>query len=114
MWRGSVVITLRYMTCKLLIEMNEIHMFAILKNFEVQFFLALQTCLTTFQTKNNIRRASASSALALILHQSHNTCTANRHQRDSGVTQRRTIVSFDRTMMQALELLQLVKRHVSR
>jgi len=42
--------------------------------------------------------------------------TANSHLRGSGErngAQRKTKVSFGRTMMQALELLQLVKRHVS-
>ena len=45
----------------------------------------------------------------------HNMHTANRHQRDSGEkngAQRRKKVSFDTTMMQALKLLQLTKRHV--
>ena len=42
--------------------------------------------------------------------------TANRHLRSSeerNGEQRRTKVSFGRTMMQALELLQLAKRHIS-
>jgi len=38
--------------------------------------------------------------------------TANRHLRSGGEVQRRTKVSFGRAMMQALELLQLAKRHV--
>ena len=69
----------------------------------------------TFQA-NNLISAPASAALSEVSHQSHNTCTANRHLRGSvernGV-QRRTKISFGRTMMQALELLHLVKRHVS-
>ena len=43
--------------------------------------------------------------------------TANHHLRGKGErngVQRRTKVSFNRTMMQALERLQLAKRHVSR
>ena len=51
-----------------------------------------------------------------MLHQSHNVCTPNHHLRGSeernGV-QKRTKVSFGSTMMQVLELLWLVKRHVS-
>jgi len=46
-----------------------------------------------------------------------NTCTANcHHVRSMGernVAQRRTKVSFGRTMIQALKLLQLVKMQVS-
>ena len=78
--------------------------------------LALQTCWAMFQAKNNIRSAPASSALTLVLQQSHKTYTTNHHQRSSGErneAQRRTKVSFGRTMMQALELLRLAKRYVS-
>jgi len=66
--------------------------------------------------KNDVRSSSASSALTLVLHRSHNVHTANRHLCGSGGrngAQRRTKVSFSRTMMQALELLRLVKRHIS-
>ena len=62
-------------------------------------------------------RAPASSALTLVPHQSYNVHTANHHLCSSGKRngeQRRTKVSFCRTMMQALELLRLVKKHVSR
>jgi len=70
----------------------------------------------TSQAKNNIRSTPASSALTLVMHRSHNTCTANHRLRGSGErnrAQRRTKVSFGRTMMQALELLWLAKRHLS-
>ena len=79
--------------------------------------LAHQTCWATFQAKNNVKSTPASSALTLVSHRSQNVCTTNRHLRRSGErngAQRRTKVSFGRTMMQALELLQLAKRHVSR
>ena len=79
-------------------------------------FLAFQTCWATFQAENNVRSSPASSAPNLVLHQSHNTCTANRHLCGSverNGAQRRTKVNFSRTMMQALELLRLTKRHVS-
>ena len=33
--------------------------------------LALRTCWATFQAKNNVRSATASSALTLVLEQSH-------------------------------------------
>jgi len=46
--------------------------------------LALQTCWVTFQAKNNVRNIPASSALTVVLHQSHNARTANRHQCSSG------------------------------
>ena len=79
--------------------------------------LFISRSLNMFQAKNNVRSAPASSALTLASHQSHNACTANRHLHGSGErmgVQRRTKVSFSRTMMQALELLQLVKRYVFR
>ena len=69
-----------------------------------------------FQAKNNVRSAPASIALTQVSHQSHNTCTTNCYltgkEERSGV-QKRTKVSFGRTMMKALELLHLAKRHVS-
>jgi len=58
--------------------------------------------------------------LALHLLNSHTeaivVCTANCHlrgKREINGAQGRTKVSFGRTMMQALELLRLTKRHVS-
>jgi len=68
-----------------------------------------------FQAKNNVRRPTC-TALTKVSHQSHNVHTANRHLRSKGErngVQRRTKVSFGRTMMQALELLRLAKRHIS-
>jgi len=55
-----------------------------------------------------------SSAFTQVSHWSHNTHTANRHLAvvEKGTAQRRTKVSFDRTMMQALELLWLVKKYI--
>ena len=67
------------------------------------------------QAKNNVRSTPASSALILVSHQSHNRRTTNRHLRDCGErngAQRRTKISFGRTMMQTVELLRLAKRHV--
>jgi len=46
--------------------------------------LAFQTSWATFQVKNNIRSAPASSALTRVLYRSHNARTPNRHQRGSG------------------------------
>ena len=40
--------------------------------------LAFQTCWATFQVKNNVRSALASSAITLVSYRSHNTSTANR------------------------------------
>jgi len=60
--------------------------------------------------------APAGSALTLILHRSHNARTANRHLHAKGERnglQRRTKVIFGKTMMWALELLRLAKRHIS-
>ena len=45
---------------------------------------ALQIIWATFQTKINVRSASASTALAQVLHQSCNTRTANHHLRGCG------------------------------
>ena len=76
----------------------------------------LWTCWSTFQAKNNVRSTSVSSSLTLVSHRSHNLCTVNCHLRGSGErngTQRKTKLSFGRTMMQTLELLLLAKRHVS-
>ena len=70
----------------------------------------------TFQAKSNVRTAPACTALTYVSHQSHNMRTANCHLRSKGErngVQRRTKVSFGRTIMQALELLQLAKRHDS-
>jgi len=41
--------------------------------------LALQTCWATYQAKNNVWSAPASSALTIVLHRSHNKHTANCH-----------------------------------
>jgi len=63
----------------------------------------------------NIKR-NGCSALTIVSHQSHKVHTANRHLCAKGErngVQRRTMVSFGRTMMQAVELLGLVKRHIS-
>ena len=79
--------------------------------------LALWTCWETFQTKSSARNAPASSALTLVSHWSHSAHTTNRHLHCRGErngAQRRTKVSCGRTMMQPLELLRLVKRHISR
>jgi len=68
--------------------------------------LALQTFWATFPAKNNARSTPASTALT---HQSHNAHSGNRHLCGSGERngeQRRTKVSFGRTVMQALEMLQ--------
>ena len=59
--------------------------------------LALQICWATFQAKNNTRSATASPALTLALHWSHNTCTVNCHICGSGErngAQKRTKASF--------------------
>jgi len=45
--------------------------------------LAFLTLLATFQAKKNVRSVPASSALTLILHQSHNARSTNRHLRGS-------------------------------
>jgi len=47
-------------------------------------FLALQTLWETFQAKNNVKSAPASTALTLVPHQSHNARTTNCHLRGSG------------------------------
>ena len=78
--------------------------------------LVVQTCWATLQAKNNVSSVPASSTLTLVSHRSHNAHTTNCHLRGKGErngAQRRTKLSFDRTMMQALELLQLAKRHIS-
>jgi len=57
---------------------------------------------------NDVRSTSASTTLAEVSHQSHYACTENCYLRGSeerNGAQRRTKVSFGKTMMQALELL---------
>ena len=80
--------------------------------------LAFWACWETFQGANNVRSASANSALTLVSHWSHNAHAANRYLHSSGESngaQKRTKVSFGRIMMQALQLLlRLVRRHISR
>ena len=71
----------------------------------------------TVQAKNSIRNVPASAALTQVSHQSHNVRTVNCHlhsKEERNGAQRKTKVSFGRTMMQALELLRLMKGHVSR
>jgi len=70
----------------------------------------------TFQAKNIARSTHACTTVTQVSHRSHNAHTATRHLRGKGKrngVQMRTKVSFGRTMMQALELLHLAKRHVS-
>ena len=45
---------------------------------------ALRTLWLTFQARNSVRSAPASTVLAWVLHQSHNVCTMNRHLYSSG------------------------------
>ena len=58
---------------------------------------------------------TSSTAFTQVSHQSHNGCTTNYSLCGKGEingSQRRTKVSFSRTMMQVLELLRLAKRHI--
>ena len=58
-----------------------------------------------FQAKNNVTSTPASTALTKVSHRSHYVRTANRHvrgKRERNGIQRRTKVSFGRTMMQAM------------
>jgi len=74
--------------------------------------LAVRTCWTAFQAKNNTR---SGSALTLVSHRSHKVRIANRHLCAKGErnrVQKRTKAIFGRTMMRALELLWLAKRHI--
>jgi len=78
--------------------------------------LAVWTCWATLQAKNNVRSTPSRSSLTLVSHRSHYACTTNRHLHAKGErngVNRRTKVSFVRTMMWALELLRSVKRHIS-
>jgi len=59
-----------------------------------------------FQAKNNGRSAPACTALTEVSHWSHNA----RGKGERNGVQRRTKVSFGKTMMQTLELLRLAKR----
>jgi len=81
----------------------------------LRLLLAVRACWAMFQARNNVRSAPASSALTLVSHRSHNVRTTNRHPCSKGErngVQRRTKVSFGRTMMRALELLWLAKKHI--
>ena len=62
-----------------------------------------------------VRSIPASTALAQASHQSNNVHTTNRRLRNSGEengAQRRTNISFGKTMMKASELLRLAKKHI--
>ena len=76
----------------------------------------LEALWVTVQAKNHLRSTPASTALTLVSHRSHNVCTTNCHLHGKGArngVQKKTNVSFGRTMMQTLELLRLAKRQVS-
>jgi len=78
--------------------------------------LVVRICWTAFQAKNSVWSAPAGSALTLVSHWRHNARTANRHLCAKGErngAQRRTKVIFGKTIMWALELLRLVKRHIT-
>ena len=76
------------------------------------------TCCLIFQAKNDVRSAPASNAVPKFRTEAitcipqivtfKGTCRGERNG-----AQRRTKMSFGRTMMQALQQLQLVKRHVT-
>ena len=68
----------------------------------------------TFQAKNSVRNPPASTVLIQVLHWSHNARTAICYCREWNGAQRRTKLSTGRTMILALELLWLAKRHISR
>ena len=79
-------------------------------------FQLLWTHWVTVQAKNSIRNSPASAALTQVSHQSHNSHTANHYLCSKGErngTQRKAKISLGKTMIQALELLRFVKRHVS-
>ena len=89
-------------------SVDDITVFSILR------FQLLQTLWITAQAKNSIRNVPA---LTQVSRQSHNVRTVNCHlhsKEERNGAQRKTKVSFGRTMMQALELLRLMKGHVSR
>ena len=72
--------------------------------------------LVAVQAKNNVRSSPAGSALTIVSDWSHKAHTTNCHLDAKGEkngVQWWTKVSFGRTMMRALELLWLVKRHIS-
>ena len=77
----------------------------------------LWTHWVTIRAKNSIKNAPASAALTQVSHQSHNACTTNRchlcSKEERNGAHKRTRVSFCRIIIQALELLWLVKRHIS-
>ena len=73
-------------------------------------FQLLPTLQATFQTKNSVRISTpASIALDLVSYWSHHKSSPTWQWRKES----RTKESFVRTTMEALELLQLMKRHVS-
>ena len=82
----------------------------------LSFVSSCSNCWLMFQAKNNVKSAPASSWLTLVLRRSHNVHTANHHLCSKGErneVQMRTKLSFGRTMMWALELLRLAKKHIS-
>jgi len=68
-------------------------------------------CWTAFQVKNNIWSAPAGSAHTVVSHWSHNVRTANCYLHAKG--ERNGVQRRTKTMMWALELLRLAKRHIS-
>ena len=78
-------------------------------------YASVLAILNTLGNTPRKRIAEEMPMLALHLPKSNNALTANYHLCSSGernTAQRRTMINIGRTMMQALELLQLAKRHI--
>ena len=79
--------------------------------------LCFQCCLIEgFKQKDSVLNTSGINAVIKVSMKPRSGATANHHLHGSGERkgeQRRTKVSFGRTMMRALKLQQLAKRHIS-
>ena len=104
----------RVFWCQLILELS-----GWLKTSESAITLRFQSCLKfyrMFWTKRDSElNTSAITAVTKSSTKPWSSATTNCHLRGSGErnqVQRRTKVSFSRTMMWALQLLQLAKRHI--
>ena len=100
-WSARLILHLKYPRC------------LTMASFRFKFFEHGGQCS---KQKKNVGSIPAGSALTVVPHWSQKARTANCHLRAKGERnglQRRTKVIFGKTMMQTMELLRLVKRHIS-
>ena len=80
------------------------------------FSVLSNSLLNIFKQKDSVLNTSAITPVTKVSMKSRSGATANRHlhgSKERNGEQRRTKVSFGRTMMRALKLQRLAKRHIS-